>query len=98
MWQVSESEEGCSDSNLHVRCRYLPLMSEDPADNERSALLWGGIGMDELVLVDLDVNVGLTFMSKRTLSCNLRSMILEGKPDEVAVELDGTFKLTRRPA
>ena len=81
-----------------IRARLLPLRNEDKQVEVQCVQMWASVGEDELILVDMDDEIGLTFLSKRTFKCNLVNMVRDLPAHEVAVELDGTFKLTRKPA
>ena len=75
--------------------RFIPVMC-DEAD-EVCASFWEKVEGDDLVLLDCTPGVGVSYTTRKVMEKNLVNMIVHLKAEEVAVELDGTFKLCRTP-
>ena len=77
---------------------YVPVHAQNQTIIEQCKAAFVAAKENDVLLLHVDDDLGFIFSSKKLLTRNLADMIRDLPAEQVAVELDGTFKLTREKA
>ena len=75
--------------------KYLPVHAQDQTTIDQCKSAFFAAKEDDVLLLHVEDELGFIFSSKKNLTSNLANMIRDLPAEHIAVELDGTFKLTR---